>query len=393
MVWLLLLQTDLDAREAARLADAGDADALRAHAGSFWAQAALDEIAARRALGELWPVPKRFSFSWNEYPFEEAAQEVAEAIGVDISTVRDEGTWDPVTLELKDVTAAEAVAALATAGGAVPSGGAESWTFGTGWDEITANTAWGNALFSITGLYRQRRVSFTDPSESTMSIYLQLSGAPGLYGCCSSRAKVIIVEALDNTGRSLVRPPPPVAESHDDDYSDPDVGPAEEFGEACETHWPYLTFFLDDPGNVEKIARLRGTVDLARAGRRTSTVLKDVRAKPEGAVGELKLSFDDPTTEYGQVILRLRVARADGGGFGGNVPHLHFGLRRGDEETTTESAYTQARWDGDRAVVFHIYLYSTDNEASFPDAVEVSLIEEETPFRVSFEFADIEVGP
>ena len=393
MIWLLaaaLLQDDLTAREAARLADAGDAAALREREPSFWARAALDEIDARAKLGDAWPAPKRFSFSWSETPFDEAAGDVADAIGVEVRTQRDdEGTWDAVTLELEDVTPAEAVSALAAASGGIPSGGdTKGWSITPAWWHATKYAAWGNAAFTIDGPYRHQRVPFTQPPEATLSLSMQLGGAGALYQCCGARLKVTTLEAVDAKGRSLLRLEPRIEPARDGEYSDPDVAVHGEVLPTCDTEWPYLTVDLADPGDVEKIVRLRGTVELARAGKRISTVLNKIAEKPEGALGDLKLSFDDPSTEWGQTVLSLRVRRADGAGFGGVPPHVHYTLRAGEGEENSSNHWLQARWDGDAAYVVQIYLYE-----GIPDTLEVSLIEEETPFRVSFEFTDVEVGP
>lgn len=381
MFWLLAAILQVDAREAARLADAG---ALTERTGSFWEQAAFDEIEARRTLGELWPAPKRYSFAWTDASFDEAAREIAEAIGMDIATARDdEGEWEAVTLEIKDVTPAEALSALAATGGGIPAGGAESWTISPSWTPSAAYAAWGNVGFTITGISRHQRVTFVEKPASSISLSMQVAGAPALEGSCTGRLKLTLVEAVDAKGRSLLKPPDETAAARDGDYSDSAAADDESLVGTCDAGWPTLSVDVADPGGVEKIARLRGTIELSRAGERVSTLLEKILERPEGALGDLKLSFDETGSESGQTVVTLRVTR--GAAFGGTPPHLHFALRRGGE--ATEEYWMQAQWDGDRAVLYHFYLYGE----TAPDTIEVSRIETVTPFRVSFEFADVEV--
>ena len=368
----------------------------------FYARMALDELALKAALGKKWKAAKRYSFSWQEIPFEEAANELADAAEIDLSFNNQMGGVfgaEAVTLELKDVMLVKALVELALKGGVRLNGSGKYWTFISGGPAPRGLFAWRRTIFTIGNLTRQRRVTFTGPPTSRISIYITVNSDPVLPALCSRDYTLKILEATDQDGKSLI--PPEREKPKDGDYSDPDKPPKAAANLAiCRPGNVNLSVELINPGNEKTLKRLRGTVAQDLPLKFSDLVIKnlDEPDKAGGTVGPYTAKVDSIQSRWGRVTVKFLVTRTDGTALKETLPHFHFTGEAEDAEAPL-LVWGNAHRDNDKTLTYNMTFYQNYQggvmveETAPPDSVTIRLVAERTRVRSSFEFHDLELDP
>lgn len=338
---------------------------------AWWAGAALADLDARTKAGDAWTPPLRVTLSGRDRNGGEVLRDIL-ALGGRKGLDLPEGDR-PVTVAFQETPFLEALDEVLRQSNLILVRGAGGRLQAVQGD-LPAGPRFYHAGYAATvlSLVRRTDATFKGDPVSTMNLQLFLRGDPG-FRILGTEAECLLVQAEDDTGRSLLR--------EREEAAKPSVrfrGPAEGGAVAM------LVLGVPAPG-ARKIAVIRGTSTLTLARKSVEIVFEDLAKKPsqDRESGPIKAQLRKLERTGEEVRLEVELTGPEGTRW----PDTD-GLLLEDADGRLFHRWGSSMNSTGTSSVFRMTYRDREGLGSF-ERLRVSVVTETCPRKVCFELKDL----
>lgn len=307
-----------------------------------------------------------------------------------LDNLLDEEKLPEIAFEVKDATMLEAFDAICHAGNVTVSMESGQFMLYTGTYVDLPRFFYGHYYFRLSEYDHLKTVNFRRPAVETFDVHMEM-----IYDPVASPLRfqpVRVVEALDDRGKSLVKPPPPADPKPKDPAAPPEEPDFESIGPAMTLH-----LLPPSPGS-QKIAVIRGFCPVVLPKARTTMGFKNPDVKAKAGAGEFTVVVTRVDLVNHSVILEISSKKMKPEDLDKLDLLSHVSLK-GWESTSSYVTKSSPEDESMEITVSYEPLRFKDSlvrptEETPPPAIEsleISVVTSTQEKRIPFEFRDLKI--